>query len=156
MQQILEFPRRQPPTMNTDNSLEEAMRAQIALETDRLINQGLPPQGDDKEYVDRLVGRVTEGLLPKVLTRNAWANQAETRLSWTQTAHGMLDVYVAECGPYDFEICTTPNMGYQLRMWQLQPGDSPLRLWERDGYSLQEAQARAECLAAQHVPVISK
>jgi hypothetical protein len=23
----------------------------------------------------------------------------ETRLTWIQTAHGMLDVYVAECGP---------------------------------------------------------
>jgi hypothetical protein len=72
----------------------------------------------------------------------------ETRLTWTQTAHGMLDVYVAECGPYDFEIRTTLDHGYLLRMWQIRPEDSPLLFWEQDGYSLAEAQARAERLAA--------
>jgi hypothetical protein len=80
----------------------------------------------------------------------------ETRLTWTQTAHGMLDVYVADCGPYDFEIRTTPNMGYQLRMWQIRPEDLPLSFWEMGGYSLEEAQARAERLAARHVPAILK
>ena len=78
----------------------------------------------------------------------------EARLTWIQTAHGMLDVYVAECGPYDFEIRTTPDRGFLLRMWQIRPEDSPLLFWEMDGYTLAEAQDRAARLAAQHVPAI--
>jgi hypothetical protein len=78
----------------------------------------------------------------------------ETRLTWVQTAHGMLDLYVAECGPYDFEIRSTPRRGYLLRMWQIRSEDSPLPWWETDGYSLQEAKERAERLADQHAPVI--
>jgi hypothetical protein len=75
-------------------------------------------------------------------------------LTWTQTAHGMLDVYVAECGAYEFEIRSTPNRGYQLRMWQIRPEDSPLLFWQMDGYSLDEAQTRAAQLAAPRVPPI--
>jgi hypothetical protein len=82
------------------------------------------------------------------------ASTTDTRLTWIQTVHGMLDVYVAECGPYDFEIRTTPNMGYLLRMWEIRPEDSPLLFWERDGYGLEDAKERAERLAAQHVPAI--
>ena len=82
-------------------------------------------------------------------------NATDTRLTWTQTAHGMLDVYVAECGPYRFDICRMPDdTGYVLQMWQLRPEDWPLLVWELDGYSLDEAKARAERLADQHVPVI--
>jgi hypothetical protein len=88
------------------------------------------------------------------MEENFMMASTETGLTWTQTAHGMLDVYVAECGPYDFEIRTTPNMGYLLRMWQIRPEDSPLLFWERDGYSLAEAQVRAERLADHHVPAI--
>jgi hypothetical protein len=78
----------------------------------------------------------------------------EAPLTWTQTAHGMLDVYVAECGAYDFEIRTTPDMGYRLRMWQIRPDDSPLMFWQMDGYSLEEAKTRAAQMAAQHIPPI--
>jgi hypothetical protein len=78
----------------------------------------------------------------------------EPRLIWIHTAHGMLDVYVAECGRYDFEIRTTPHMGHQLRMWEIRPEDSPLLLWECDGYSLSEAKARAERLANRHMPAM--
>jgi hypothetical protein len=79
----------------------------------------------------------------------------ETRLTWIQTTHGMLDVHFAECGPYDFEIRATPGAGYLLRMYQIRPQDSPLLLWSMDGYSLDEAKDRAERLADQHVPVIT-
>jgi len=34
--------------------------------------------------------------------------------------------------------------GYVLQMWQIRPEDWPLLLWEMDGYSLEEAKARAE------------
>jgi hypothetical protein len=79
----------------------------------------------------------------------------ETRLTWTQTAAPEpLDVCIAECGPYDFEIRATANMGYRLRMYELRPEDSPLLFWEMDGYSLEEAKDRAERLAHQDVPPI--
>jgi hypothetical protein len=76
------------------------------------------------------------------------------RLAWTHTAHAMLDVYVAECGKFDFEIRATRNMGCRLRMWEIRPEDSPLLFWECDGYSLDEAKGRAERLADRHVPAI--
>jgi hypothetical protein len=78
----------------------------------------------------------------------------ETPLCWNQTVRGELEAYVAECGPYGFEIRTTPDRGYLLRMWQIRSEDSPLLFWEDEGYTLKQAQARAEQLAAQHVPVI--
>jgi hypothetical protein len=48
------------------------------------------------------------------------------------------------------------NTGYALQMWRLRPEDWPLLVWEMDGYSLDEAKARAERLADQHVPAIVK
>jgi hypothetical protein len=79
---------------------------------------------------------------------------AETRLIWIQTATEPGDVYFAECGMYDFEIRSTPDMGYLLRMYQIRPEDSPLLWWAMDGYSLEEAKAKAERLADQHMPPI--
>jgi hypothetical protein len=79
----------------------------------------------------------------------------ETRLTWIQTSHGMLDVYAAECGPYDFEIRSTRNTGYLLRMYRVRSENSPLLVWERDGYGLEDAVERAERLADEHVPVIT-
>lgn len=35
----------------------------------------------------------------------------EPRLTWSQAAYSMLDVYVAECGPYDFEVRSTHSNG---------------------------------------------
>lgn len=40
-------------------------------------------------------------------------------------------------------------------MWQTRPEDSPLLVWEMDGFSLEEAKDRVERLADQHVPVIT-
>jgi hypothetical protein len=82
--------------------------------------------------------------------------QTTERLTWRQDAPEPADVYTAECGRYEFQIRNMPNMGYLLRMWEIRPEDSPILFWEMDGYSLQEAQARAERLADQHVPVIVK
>jgi hypothetical protein len=78
----------------------------------------------------------------------------QTRLTWIQTAPEPVDVYFAECGTFDFEIRATPDMGYLLRMYQIRPEDSPILFWAMDGYRLDEAKARAERLANQHVPVI--
>jgi hypothetical protein len=80
----------------------------------------------------------------------------ETRLTWTQTAHGMLDAYVAECGPYGFEIRSARNTGYLLRMWQIRSENSPLLVWEPDDYGLEDAMERAEGLADQHVPIMMR
>ena len=73
----------------------------------------------------------------------------QTPLTWIQTAPEPSGVYFAECGPYNF-----PDMGYLLRMHQIGPKDSPILFWAMDGYRLDEAKARAERLANQHVPVI--
>jgi hypothetical protein len=79
----------------------------------------------------------------------------ETRLTWTPTAPGEVEVHIAECGLYAFEICiSAATKGYLLRMWRIRLEDSAILFWERDGYSLDEAKERAERLADQHVPVI--
>lgn len=80
----------------------------------------------------------------------------ENRLTWTPVASAPDDMHIAECGPYSFEIsrAPAPGTGYVLQMWQLRPEDWPLLVWELDGYSLDEAKARAEPLADQHVPII--
>jgi hypothetical protein len=80
----------------------------------------------------------------------------ETRLTWIQTAPEPGDVCIAECGKYEFELRATADMGYRLRMWEIRPEDLPLLFWEMDGYSLEQAKERAERLAAQHVPAISR
>ena len=79
----------------------------------------------------------------------------EPRLVWIQQAPGGADgLYVAECGPYRFEISRTADTGYLLQMWRLRPEDWPLVVWEMDGYGFEEAKGRAERLADQHVPAI--
>ena len=78
----------------------------------------------------------------------------EARLAWIQQAPKPADMYAAECGMYVFEISKTTDRGYVLEMWQTCPEDWPLLVWEMDGFSLEEAKARAERLADQHVPVI--
>jgi hypothetical protein len=67
----------------------------------------------------------------------------------------MLEAYVAECGPYDFEIRSTRNNGYLLRMYRVRSEDSPLLVWERDGFGLEDAVERAGRLADEHVPAIT-
>jgi hypothetical protein len=72
----------------------------------------------------------------------------EPRLVCSQTAPEPGDVYVAECGKYEFELRATADMGYRLPMREIRPEDSPLLFWENDGYSLDEAKERAEAVAA--------
>lgn len=79
----------------------------------------------------------------------------EARLNWTKAVPEPAELHVAEAGLYVFEISPTHERGYLLQMWQTRPEDWPLLMWEMDGYSLDEAKARAERLANQHVPVIS-
>ena len=71
----------------------------------------------------------------------------ERRLTWIQHAPEPGGMYLAECGMYTFEICRTSDSGYVLQMWQIRPEDWPLLTWEMDGFSLEEAKARAERLA---------
>jgi hypothetical protein len=80
----------------------------------------------------------------------------KSRLTRIQLGKAPDDLRIAECGPYTFEISKAPEpgMGYVLQMWQIRPEDWPLLTWEMDGFSLEEAMARAERLADQHVPVI--
>ena len=81
------------------------------------------------------------------------------RLTWTQAVPEPAPLHVAECGLYVFEIgkAPDPGTGYLLQMWQTRSEDWPLLTWERHGFSsLGEAKARAERLADQHVPVISR
>ena len=80
----------------------------------------------------------------------------EIRLTWTQTAQDEVQVNIAECRPYAFEICTSAaTNGYLLRRWRIRPEDSAILFWERDSFSLEEAKARAERLADRHVPSIT-
>ena len=82
---------------------------------------------------------------------------ASTRLAWTKAVPEPAELHVAEAGIYVFEISKAlePAMGYLLQMWQTRSEDWPLLVWEMDGYSgLDEAKAKAERLATQHVPAI--
>jgi hypothetical protein len=80
----------------------------------------------------------------------------EPRLTWTKAVPEPAELFAAECGPYIFEITKAPEpgTGYLLQMWQTRPEDWALVVWESDGFTLEEAKDRAECLAAQHIPDI--
>jgi hypothetical protein len=78
---------------------------------------------------------ISESNCGPIRTQTHDMSTAETRLTWIQTAPEPGDAYVAECGPYDFEIRATAGMGYRLRMWEIRPEDSPLLFWEMNGYS---------------------
>ena len=80
-----------------------------------------------------------------------------SRLTWTKAVPEPAELFAAECGPYIFEITKAPEpgTGYLLQMWQTRPEDWPLLVWEKDGYSLDQAKERAERLADQHVPAIT-
>lgn len=77
------------------------------------------------------------------------------RLTWTQTAPEPGGMHLACLGMYTFEISRAPgDAAHALKMWQQRPEDWPLLVWAMDGFSLDEAKARAETLAAERVPVI--
>jgi hypothetical protein len=80
----------------------------------------------------------------------------EPRLTWIQQTPAPDGTHVAECGLYAFEISRgkAPDTGHVLQVWQTRPEDWPLLVWEMDGFSLEEAKARAERLADERVPVI--
>jgi hypothetical protein len=79
----------------------------------------------------------------------------EPRLTWLQAAPKPIGLYYTECGRYTFEVCRTSDAGHTLQMWEIRNEDSPMLVWEMDGFSLDEAKERAERLANQHVPVIT-
>jgi hypothetical protein len=65
----------------------------------------------------------------------------ESRLTWTQTVPKPLDVYVANCGPHDFEIHA--EHGLPAADVADPPRGFALRSWENDGYGLEDAKERA-------------
>ena len=79
---------------------------------------------------------------------------SEPRLTWTRMAPEPDDMHAASPGQYVFEISKAPEpgTGYLLQMWQTRSEDWPLLVWETDGCGLDEAKAKAERLAGQHVP----
>ena len=82
----------------------------------------------------------------------------DPRLTWVQQAPEPHNMHAASLGQYVFEISKAPEpgTGYLLQMWQTRSEDWPLVVWEMDGFSLDEAKARAERLADQHVPAITQ
>jgi hypothetical protein len=79
-----------------------------------------------------------------------------TRLAWVQHAPEPDGMYFSELGLYTFEISHTVDQGYVLEVWQTRSEDWPLLVWEMDGFTLDEAKAKAERLADQHVPAITQ
>ena len=80
----------------------------------------------------------------------------KARLTWFQVAPQPIGLYYAECGRYTFEICRTSDEGHTLQMWEIRSEDGPMLVWEKDGFSLDEAKERAERLAGPHVPVMMR
>jgi hypothetical protein len=58
-----------------------------------------------------------------------------------------------ECGPFNFEVGATADVGSRPRRWQIWPNDAPLA-WERDGFGREEAKARAERLKRSRISAI--
>ena len=77
-----------------------------------------------------------------------------SRLTWIKAASG--DLRFADCGPFSFEIIRTHHRDYLLQVWRYPSKGAPLLWWEYDGFSLDEAKAKAERLADHHVPAITQ
>ena len=58
------------------------------------------------------------------------------------TSKQFLSENFAECGPYRFENCHSPDTGYLLQTWQIRPEEWPPLVWEMDGYGLYEGAGR--------------
>jgi hypothetical protein len=78
-----------------------------------------------------------------------------SRLTWIKAAPEPDDLHFAECGPFGFEVIRTHDRDYLLQVWRYPLEGSPLLWWERDGFSLDGAKAKAERLADHHVPAIT-
>jgi hypothetical protein len=61
--------------MNADDDFKEALRPLIDQAVDKLIDQGIPPQPDDEEYIQRFAEALKERVLPEVLKRDDWTRQ---------------------------------------------------------------------------------
>jgi hypothetical protein len=73
-------------------------------------------------------------------------------LDWNQTDRDGQAVYKASFAGYDFEICKSAAQGWRLQMWQLRRGNRRVPFWDKDGYTLEEAQWVALQLLGRHVP----
>lgn len=61
--------------MNADDDFRETLRPLIDQAVDKLIDQGIPPQPDDDEYIRRFAEALKERVLPEVLKRKDWTRQ---------------------------------------------------------------------------------
>jgi hypothetical protein len=63
-----------------------------------------------------------------------------------------MSVYAASAAGYDFEISSSADRDWRLCMWQLRRGNRRLLLWDKNGYTLEEAQWTASQLLAKYIP----
>jgi hypothetical protein len=73
-------------------------------------------------------------------------------LDWNQTDQDGLAIYRASAAGYDFEIRASADQGWHLRMWQLRRGNRRLPFWDKEGYTLEEAQWVARQLLGKYIP----
>ena len=78
-----------------------------------------------------------------------------SRLTWIRAAPKPAELHFADCGPFSFEIIRTHGSGYRLQVWRYPLNGAPLLWWEREGFSLEEAKAKADRLADHHVAAIT-
>jgi hypothetical protein len=74
------------------------------------------------------------------------------QLTWNRSDQGGLPVYTTSAAGYDFEINSTAELGWRLRMWQLRRGNRRILLWDKSGYTLEEAKWTAHQLLGTYIP----
>jgi hypothetical protein len=73
-------------------------------------------------------------------------------LSWTRAELGKLTIYTASAAGYEFEIRPSTDHGWRLCMWQLRRGNRRVLFWDKEGYTLEQAQWTANQLLAKYIP----
>jgi hypothetical protein len=73
-------------------------------------------------------------------------------LTWNRNDQGELPVYTTSAAGYDFEISPAAELGWRLRMWQLRRGNRRILLWDKNGYTLEEAKWTAYQLLGKYIP----
>jgi uncharacterized protein YegP (UPF0339 family) len=73
-------------------------------------------------------------------------------LTWTQTNKGKLTIYAGSAAGYDFEIMQSADRDWRLRMWQVRRANRRVLFWDKEGYTLEQAQWTANQLLAKYIP----
>jgi hypothetical protein len=74
------------------------------------------------------------------------------KLIWNRNDQGEAPVYTASAAGYDFEISPAVEPDWHLRMWQLRRGNRRILLWDKSGYTLEEAKWTAHQLLGTYIP----